>query len=238
MKKYYYFILCLLIIGCSNPNKDPLRKFVGSYRDYFITKGKVVGDRYNGIYYSPNKVFSVDLVRLSGPGVIVRDNFKKDFGKNKNYEYNVGTVSFSDDFGTFYRIDVFELPEKHDFSESQLKILLDGSMEYEMTLYKELDPNAKILYKDYLNINGTFIGYYVVYLANGSSYFVNGSRVDVFRSSFVFIKNNYVYVLSNQYRDEDRWRFTGKIELNNKAIKQIQEQLTKIYKTMKFNNEI
>ena len=236
MKKYCYFILCLLIIGCSNPDKDPLRKFAGSYKDYFIVKGKVVGNRHNGTYYSPNKVFSVGLVRLLGPGVIVRDNFRKDFGKNKDYSYNAGTVSFSDDFGTFYRIDTFQLPEVYDFSKSQLKLLIDGSMEYEMSLYKELDPNAEILYKNYFDIDGTYIGYYVVYLANGSNYFVNGSRADVFRSSFVFLKGDYVYILSNQYRDEDRWRFTGDIKLNDKAIKEIKEGLTKIYKTMKFGN--
>ncbi|MBR2140821.1 MAG: hypothetical protein IJ853_00500 [Rickettsiales bacterium] len=236
MKKYCCFILCLLTIGCSNPSKDPLRNFIGSYRNYFITKGKVVGKKYNETYYSPNKVFSVG-VRLSRPGAIVKDTFRKDFGKNKDYEYNVGTVSFMDDFGRFYRIDAFELPEKHDFSKEQLKILFDGLfMEYEMGLYRELDPNAKILYKNYLDIDGTHIGYYVVYLANGSTYSSNGRRVDVFRSSFVFFKNNYAYVVSNQYRNEDTRK--PALELNDEVIKKIQEELTKIYKTMKFNNEI
>lgn len=237
MKKYFYFILCVLFVGCSNPSKDLLRKFVGSYKGYFNVKGKVIGNRNNGRYYSPNKVFSVDLVDLLGPGVIVYDSFRKDFGKNPDYNYNIGTVSFSDDFGTFYRIDTFEIPEKRNFSKNQLELLLDASMEYEMTLYRELDPNSKVLYKNFLEINNRYIGYYIVHLANGSNYSVNGSRVDVFRSSFVFLNKDYIYVISNQYMDKDRWRFTGKIELNDKVIKEIQEKLTKIYKTMEFSDE-
>ena len=225
----------MLLIVCSNPSKDPLRKFVGSYRNYFNVKGKVIGNRSNDRYYSPNKIFSVGLVDLFGPGIIVNDTFRKDFGKNPDHNYNVGTVSFMDDFRAFYRIDAFKLPEERDFSENQLQLLLDALMEYEMTLYRELDSNSKILYKNYLKINNKYIGYYITYLANGSTYSINGNKLDVLRSSFIFIKNNFVYVLSNQYGDNDN--YFNKITLNNQIIKKIEKSLTKIYKTMEFSNK-
>ena len=43
-------------------------------------------------------------------------------------------------------------------------------------------------------------------------------------------------MVSNQYRNEDTRK--PALELNDEVIKKIQEELTKIYKTMKFNNEI
>lgn len=224
MRKIIYLILCVAMAGCADPSHDFLRNSIGSYKNYYNIKGKI----NNGAYHSPNDVFSVGLIGLNGPGIVVSDTFRKDFGKHQDYSYNVGTVSFQDDFGTFYRLDVFEIPnEVFQMKQPVEATLLDITMEYELNLYKELDPKVKIVHKDDLTIDQQKIRYFIAYMANGSTYFVNGSRVDVLRSSLAFVKNNYTYVISNQ---------SGKTNINDETINAIKEQLVRIFKTMSFND--
>lgn len=197
MSKIKLICLAVLIIaGCSNPRKDPLRNFIGSYRDYQKTTGKIK----NGRYYSPNDIFSFKAPRLASPGAIIEDNLKKNFGKTDPVN-SAGTISFTDDFGNFLRVDVFGIPEDPMIRLLDDRSLLSGIREFMMTIYRELSSDTELTHQEYFDFRDGRADYFIAHIKRGSTFTINGSRADVSRASISFIDGDYVYVFSTQYSD-------------------------------------
>lgn len=226
MKKAIHLLFCVFIISCSNPKHDYLRSFVGSYKNYYMVKGKVKNDRY----YSPNEIFSVEVINLIGPGIIINDSFNKDFGRNEYYQNNVGTVSFMDDFETFYRIDVFQIPKNFDYEKYEIDNVLKATMEYTLIMYRESFSNSKIIYQDFLYLDNKRINYFIANLNNGSTFTINGNKIDSLRASMTFVYGDYVYVVSVQHT-KDRPPYS--IKLNDKLVEELKNNIIKIINTMK-----
>lgn len=193
MKKVLLIILGFALCSCSNPQKDPLRKLIGSYKNYYNIKGKIKKERY----YSPNNVFSIGMPNLIKPGVVVTDTFKKDFGTGVD-DKEVGTVTFVDDFGKFLRVDTFRIPNEIAKNNANDNLLLSGIRRYMMDVYESDVPGSKMVHQEYINRDGKIFDYFAVMMKNGSILTINGSRRDELRGTLVFIDGNYIYLISTQ----------------------------------------
>lgn len=218
--RVFVFVFACLFTGCSNPNNDPLRNFLGSYKNYYNTTGKISGGRY----FAPNNIFSVKIPNLIKPGAVIKDNLSKDFG-TKNDAPDVGTIAFSDDFGTFIRIDVFSLPSNLDLKKTGTEVLLKGIQEYMLSVYKETVPDAKIVKQEFINWKGKQANLFTADLKKAGNIVSNGIRQDVFRTAIAFIDNRYIYIFSTQMSENGFFR--KKAETKEQLFQNMKEEILK-----------
>ncbi|HLP91823.1 MAG TPA: tellurite resistance TerB family protein [Nostocaceae cyanobacterium] len=118
-----------------------------------------------------------------------------------------GTVSFSDDLGTFLRIDYYLLPP-----EQLDEIELIGSNRYlETILFNIYVPQAifnhlstaNIKYAEYLNIDIGNAYFVLVDMPKGSTISKQenngtGIRLDAYRGILAFVKGEFLYIVNSQ----------------------------------------
>ncbi len=118
-----------------------------------------------------------------------------------------GTVSFSDDEGTFLRIDYYSLPAKQ---MEEMEVI--GQEEYlKSTLVNKYVPEeivanlpeAQVEYSEYMA--KIFEGYYFVllYMPGGSRIYKTGNngtakKLDAYRGLIAFINGDFLYIVSSQ----------------------------------------
>jgi len=181
-------LVFLITLTCCTRSSDPLRKFFGSYRNYFEANGKIKGDRY----YDPFDRFSIQIPNLVTPGRIINGKLMKDGG----------TIGFMDDFGYLVRIDVataLEDKTRATFNSQNSKLILPALREYFLNLYKETAPDSKIIYQEYGKWNNIETDLFIVELKKGEMFTDSSNkRENEIRTSIGFIHGNSFYLLSSQ----------------------------------------
>ncbi len=151
-----------------------------------------------------------------------------------------GTVSFSDDEGTFIRIDYYSLPSKQ---MEQMEVI--GQEEYlKSTLINKYVPEeivanlpeAQIEYSEYMA--KIFEGSYFVllYMPGGSRIYKTGNngtatKLDAYRGLIAFINGDFLYIVSSQRTFMDG-RTTSFMKQEAVALKQM---ILDFVETMEFN---
>jgi hypothetical protein len=151
-----------------------------------------------------------------------------------------GTVSFSDDEGTFIRIDYYSLPSKQ---MEQMEVI--GQEEYlKSTLVNKYVPEeivanlpeAQIEYSEYMA--KIFEGSYFVllYMPGGSRIYKTGNngtatKLDAYRGLIAFINGDFLYIVSSQRTFMDG-RTTSFMKQEAVALKQM---ILDFVETMEFN---
>ncbi|MCJ8280603.1 MAG: tellurite resistance TerB family protein [Rivularia sp. ALOHA_DT_140] len=118
-----------------------------------------------------------------------------------------GTVSFSDDEGTFLRIDYYSLPSKQ---MEEMEII--GQEEYlKSTLVNKYVPEeivanlpeAQVEYSEYMVkvLEGSY--FVLLYMPGGSRTYKTGNngtatKLDAYRGLLAFINGDFLYIVSNQ----------------------------------------
>ncbi|WYL95845.1 MAG: tellurite resistance TerB family protein [Gloeotrichia echinulata IR180] len=150
-----------------------------------------------------------------------------------------GVVGFSDDFGTFLRIDYYPLPD-----EQVEEIESTGQQEYLQSVLVEKYvpqaiianlPNAQIQYSEYLEETLAGAYYILVDMPQGSTISKqenNGTaiRLDAYRGLLAFIKADFLYIISNQ-----RSFFNGQAPgLIEDEAEELKENLLDFVETIEF----
>lgn len=153
----------------------------------------LVEDYGDEVYESPLGNFTVPIPVNSEQG-----------GRIQSQE---GVVGFSDDFGTLIRIDYYPIPPEHEEEIESLgqeeylqSILVDRYVP--QAIFANI-PNAQIKYAEYLEDTLAGAYYVLVDMPQGSTISKqenNGSatRLDAYRGLLVFIKADFLYIVSNQ----------------------------------------
>ncbi len=151
-----------------------------------------------------------------------------------------GVVGFSDDFGTLIRIDYYPIPPEH---EEEIESL--GQEEYLQSILVDRYvpqaisanvPNAQIKYAEYLEATLAGAYYVLVDMPQGSTISKqenNGSatRLDAYRGLLVFIKADFLYIVSHQ-----RSFFNGETPAGvEEEAKNIKEKILDFVKTIQFS---
>ena len=188
------------------------------------------GDISNGRYYSPNKVFSVKVPYMYRHGAKKDDNFNKDFGKGEP-KFDAGGVKFSDDFGRFFRIDVFRLPEKINVNNKNVLTNTENTM---LKIYQEGVIEAKIVKQEFFQLDEKTINYFITHIPRGSTIVSNGERKDVYRGALTFINEEYVYIFSTQ---STYWEFKKKEAVKEHIFDEMKKYLVDSVDTFEANNK-
>lgn len=174
----------------------------------------VLEDSSMSMYESPDGNFSVSIPVDPQQG-----------GRIQSQE---GVVGFSDDFGTFVRIDYYPLPPEQAEEMSSV-----GQEEYLKSILIEKYvpqaivanlPDAVVAYTEYLKdvMEGSY--FVLINMPEGSTISKTGnngtaSRLDAYRGLLGFINGDFLYVVSSQrsFFDEET---PGSVEEEAEGIKQ------------------
>ncbi|WP_414565897.1 MULTISPECIES: hypothetical protein [unclassified Anabaena] len=194
--------------------------------EYFDDDDTVVKDYGDDVYESPSGNFSVPIPVDPQQG-----------GKVNSQE---GLAAFSDDFGTFLRIDYYSIP-----SDQLEELESIGQEEYLQSLLvnKYLPqaifsnvPKAEVKYTEYLadKIEGSY--FVLVHMPQGSTISQqenNGTatKLDAYRGLLAFMNTNYVYIVSSQHNF-----FNGEMPTSiAEEAKDIQENILDFVETIEFS---
>jgi len=170
-------ILILFIFSSCSPSSDPLRKFVGSYRNYTNVNGKIK----NGTYYEPYGRFSIKVPNMVTPGMIIDGKFIE----------SGGTIGFRDDFGALVRIDLItaiDNESKKFLVDDNWKLVFPRVRNNFLSLYKETVPNSTLIYQKDIVWNGK----------NADSFVVDLKKSGAIRTSIGFMHKGSFYLISTQ----------------------------------------
>jgi len=185
--------------GCARV--DPLRGFIGSYRNYTTISGTIQEGRYT----SPQTNFSCRVPDLMKPGAVIKDDVNKKEG--------AGIVAFGDDMGLRFAVRWFEIsPDGRSFSDP---VLLKGIAEFMEAEDRKSLPKAIIEPAKSVD-SGTTKQPALFYIATGE---VPGVKVwippaqresvtkemitpRVFRGHLLLHRGNWVYAITTQCEDK------------------------------------
>lgn len=212
----------VLVAGCAR--FDPGRSLLGSYRNYYETKGKIK----EGRYFSPNANFSCAVPTLVQPGAVIRDKIERIEGGI------IATVWFEDDFGQLYRISWYEITPDDFKKLDQFPIhraLLESILAYQLMLFREVSPGTTLELSETTGEGENANMFAVIHAPGASNIAVNGKRADSTRGFLIFIKKQWIYALSIQ----DTAPFDFKQETKRDRNQRLKTGLERFANTMEFN---
>jgi hypothetical protein len=184
-------VSCVVLYNVIGSRFDPLRALIGSYRNYLEINGSITND---GKYTPPLKNFTCSFPSfLEGTGKVLQDSTAP----------QVGTVTFSDDFGTVLRIDYetippdLPIPENPDMRKKYFEDLLNFVMQ---ELFLPFAPDSSISHREFLGAESEEVLYAVIDFPHGSNLAnEKGERLDAVRGIFIFNEGKFIYMLTSQY---------------------------------------
>lgn len=151
--------------------------------------GKII----NGVYHHPQGWFTIKVPKLLQPGAV----------KQSSFESEAGTLQFSDDLGTFIRVDATKATDPRMLSllnSPDWQAVLIQNRKFMAYLYSMGVKGVELSHQQYLTNNNERIDFFVFFLPNGSTIenSVTKRRLDAFRSSISFVTNNILFTISSQ----------------------------------------
>ena len=202
---HWLIVVCVLLIGCilafvlvkvilqlfRSPERDPLRYFLGSYRNYIDINGKIT----DGRYVEPHGRFTVQVPPLLMPGAIIKGRFGA----------QGGSITFLDDLGSLTRIDMVALgrtaPESTG-QDSEQRNVLDNNREYWGGVCRTATARTELIKQVYLSSETTESDFFVFKLPQGGTLAELTPRnkrpipADALRGFLSFIRGGCLFTIS------------------------------------------